>query len=207
MDRPVGQGRADRDGRRSSATRTTSPADAGRCRRTSPTRSRPSSRPEPEGRDGLRGRLRPRRGRRPDERRSRRPTTTSSTSRRSAARRRRGRRRRHRRHVQGQRRPRRRSVEYLATPEAAEIWAASAAVLVAEQERRPDVYPDDLQRDDGDRRRPRLPVRPLRPASRRSSAATRCSRISRTSSRTRTSTRPRRSSRAGRGGGVQVSET
>ena len=106
-------------------------------------------------------------------RRSRRPTTTSSRSRRSTAR---------RPVVVGggdivvmfKDNPAARAlVEYLATPEAAEIWAKQRRLLVAEQERRPERLSgrDHARRPRRRSRRPRRSASTCPTCSRRRSAA------------------------------------
>ena len=56
-------------------------------------------------------------------------------------------------------------VEYLATPEAAEIWAKRGGYSSANKNVDDSAYEDPLLRDDrdGDRRRGDVPLRPLRP--------------------------------------------
>ena len=57
-------------------------------------------------------------------------------------------------------------VKYLATPEAAEIWAKRGGFSSPNKNVDPNVYPDPILQDDRDRasRGGDLPVRPVRPA-------------------------------------------
>ena len=125
VDRPVGQDGADDDGAGPRRHAATSPAARpARCRPTSRPRSTNVFADAAEGGAGDRGRLRPRRRRVARRSSSRRPATTCSRSRRSAARRRRGRRRRRLdRRCSRTRRPSQALIKYLASPEAATIWA------------------------------------------------------------------------------------
>ena len=99
-----------------------------------------------EGRDGVRGRLRRRRHHRRRRRPSRRPASTSSRSRRSTTRRPPWSAAATRSSRSRTRRPSQALVTYLATPEAASIWAAKGGFSSPNKKVDPSVYPDDITR-------------------------------------------------------------
>ena len=156
---------------------------------------------EPEGRDGVRGRLRRRERSRDDRLEPRDGLQRTSPSRRSRARRARGRRRRrHRRRCSRTSRRRSALIEYLATPEAADDLGGARRLLVAEQERRHGRRTPTRSRGRRPARWPSAEIVPLRhvrpPAGgvRRHAGPGHVEALHRTSSRTRTTSTGSRSS-------------
>ena len=108
-----------------------------------------------EGGDGARGRLRRRRHRAPNQGEAGRPASTSSRSRRSTARPSRSSAAATSSSCSRTTRPREALVEYLATPEAAEIWAKRGGFSSPNKNVDTSVYPDAITQDDRDATRER----------------------------------------------------